>query len=458
MSDIRIGHITDLHYRHYTPGSSHKHKNRSREVPVFLAKALEKIKKEKVHILVITGDIVDTPDIILKHNDYYMDVTTPFKKMVRKDYLTIRSQLDKSGIPWIVIPGNKDEPELFSEIWGDQALVRDVKGYRFVSFHDRQWDSSQPRRFDRERLLMEKVLGDPKSPPQIHLQHFVSTPSEQIKIKHVYKEAENIRRLCRKSGKVVLSLSGHYHPGITAYKESKTTWITGPAFCASPHPVLIHKLTGDSHVETRRIEIQKKSLLKNKPVVFLDRDGVISTLSSYNTGPHAMSLVPGSALAIQKLKEAGFAVIVNTNQACIGKGYVPESVVLLNNEYMCHLLAEETGDPDSQPDAIYFSSGAGSQAVHPDYNDMSSTKPSPALLEKAAHLLGFTRSKGWMIGDRPGDLECAINGKVRPILVLTGDGKLTKAALPSGKIKNLVIKKDLLEASEFIINNGKRKK
>jgi len=422
-----------------------------------IKKSLKTLKNEKIDILVITGDIIDTPGIVLRHNTYYMDLSEPFKKMIRKDYNIIRGLLDESEIPWIVIPGNKDDPEIFKEIWGDQPLVQDIKGYRFVSFHDYQWDGGQPRRFDRERRLMESVLSDPDSPPQIHLQHFISTPSQQIKMKHVYKEAKNIRKMCSRSGKVILSLSGHYHPGIKGYQEKNTTWISAPAFCAHPFPVLIHELDKGNYINSRRLEIEKRSIHRHKPVVFLDRDGVIITLSSYTTGPEEMKLIPGAAQAILKLKKAGYAVVVNTNQSCIGLGYVPESVVVLNHEYMCYLLTQETGDPESQPDAIYFSSGAGSLAVHPDYSDTSITKPSPYLLNKAVRLLGLTRKGGWMIGDREGDLQCALNGKVRPILVRTGDGVHTEKKI-GDNFPDLVVKNDLLEAAEFVINNGEMKK
>ncbi len=458
MKSLKIGHITDIHFRYHTPGSSHKHKNRSREMPVMLEKALQNFKSMNVDLVVLTGDIIDTPGIVLRHNSYYMDLSEPFKEMIRKDYLLIRSLLDKSGIPWIIIPGNKDDPEIFKEIWGDQPLVKDFEGYRFVCFHDQQWDGGQPRRFDRERRLMENMLNDPDSPPQIHLQHFISTPSQQIKMKHVYKEAKNIRKMCSRSGKVILSLSGHYHPGIREYREKNTTWISAPAFCARPFPVLIHTLENGIYAGSERIETEKHSIHRHKPVVFLDRDGVITSLSSYTTGPEEMKIIPGAAQAILNLKNAGFTVVVNTNQSCIGLGYVPESVVVLNHEYMCYLLAQETGNPESQPDAIYFSIGAGNLAVHPDYTDTSIAKPSPFLLNKAVRLLGLSRKHGWMVGDREGDLQCAGNGKVRPILVRTGDGRITEKKIKDDDYPDLVIKNDLLEASEFIINNYRNKK
>ncbi|OQY30727.1 MAG: hypothetical protein B6241_15445, partial [Spirochaetaceae bacterium 4572_59] len=158
MNTIRIGHITDLHLRYHTPGSSLKHKNRSRDMIGILKKALQRMKISCVDLLVLTGDIVDTPQITRNGNDYYMDLLTPFREMVKKDYQLIRKLLDQSGIPWMILPGNCDVYDLFNEVFGDQMPVKDIKGFRIVSFSDRQWDEKLPRRVDRERRLMEKTL------------------------------------------------------------------------------------------------------------------------------------------------------------------------------------------------------------------------------------------------------------------------------------------------------------
>ncbi len=420
-----------------------------------LKKTLQNLKRDRVDILVITGDIVDAPAIIQNGNDYYMDLITPFRETVRKDYRLIRSLLAQSGLPWMIIPGNRDVYDLFDETFGDHPIIMDIRRFRFIGFQDRQWDHKIPRRFDRERRLMETALADDAHPRQIHLQHYLIHKGDKSDREHRYLEWDNIRKMTRDSEKVLLSLSGHYHPGVPSLKEGTTTWYSAKALCRVPHTLTIHELWENGDHSCTEEVVDTDSATAGKPVVFLDRDGVINTRHAYTTGPEEMELIPGSARAIKLLKEAGYAVVVNTNQSCIGLGYVPESVVQLNNEYMCYLMMQETGDPEAQPDAIFYSKGAGKKAIHSSLKDLSLTKPSPALLEKAFSLLQLNREDSWMIGDREGDLLCGRNGRVSPLLVMTGKGEETASLINKGEYPGLVIKRDLLAAAEFIINNRK---
>lgn len=420
-----------------------------------LKKVLQRMKNSRVDILVLTGDIVDAPEITRSGNNYYMDLLTPFREMVKKDYRLVRTLLEQSGIPWMILPGDCDIYDLFNEVFGDQAAIKDIKGFRIVSFTDRQWDEKLPRRFDRERRLMEKTLKDDSHPCQIHLQHYLIHRDFHSHRNHRYLEWEEIRNRTRDSGKVLLSLSGHYHRGVPVKKEGLTSWYAAPALCRNPHKVVIHQLQEDGQHICTEEPILEKPALKDKAVVFLDRDGVINTLHAYTTGPEEMVLIPGATQAVRLLKEAGYAVIVNTNQSCIGLGYVPESVVQLNHEYMCYLMAEEADDPNAQPDAIFYSIGAGKKAIHPSLEDLSHTKPSPSLLNRAFSLFGLRKEDSWMIGDRMGDLQCGKNGGLRPLLVLTGKGNETADEINPDRFPGLVIKRDLLAAAEFIINNCK---
>lgn len=408
-----------------------------------------------VDLLVLTGDIVDTPQITRNGNDYYMDLLTPFREMVKKDYQLIRKLLDQSGIPWMILPGNCDVYDLFNEVFGDQMPVKDIKGFRIVSFSDRQWDEKLPRRVDRERRLMEKTLTDDSHPYQIHLQPYLIHKDIHAPKDQRYLEWEEIRNRTRDSGKVLLSLSGHGRQGVSVKKEGLTSWYAAPSLCRDPHPLVIHQLQKDGQHICTEEPLLDKATLKDKPVIFLDRDGVINTLHAYTTGPEEMILIPGAAQAVKLLKEAGYAVMVNTNQSCIGLGYVPESVVQLNHEYMCYLMAKEADDLNAQPDAIFYSIGAGSKAIHSSLEDMSQTKPSPSLLYKAFSIFGLQKEDSWMIGDRKGDLQCGKNGGLRPLLVLTGRGNETADEIKRERFTGLIIKRDLLSAAEFIINNNK---
>ena len=104
----------------------------------------------------------------------------------------------------------------------------------------------------------------------------------------------------------------------------------------------------------------------------------------------------------------------------------------------------------AQPDAIFYSSGAGRHAVHPQLADRSLTKPSPALLHRACDLLNLNPHHAWMVGDRIADLEAAVNFGARPVLVRSGFGRHTEAdtaPLPEGS----QTVEDLTDAVELIL-------
>src|ERR1051325_5574744 len=57
-----------------------------------------------------------------------------------------------------------------------------------------------------------------------------------------------------------------------------------------------------------------------KPAVFLDRDGTLNVERSYITSPEQLQLLPGVGEAITRLRAAGFACVVVTNQSGIERG------------------------------------------------------------------------------------------------------------------------------------------
>jgi D-glycero-D-manno-heptose 1,7-bisphosphate phosphatase len=86
-------------------------------------------------------------------------------------------------------------------------------------------------------------------------------------------------------------------------------------------------------------------------------------------------------------------------------------------------------------DGIYFSTAAGDGAVLEGYRDTSGCKPSPQLLQRAVRELNLTLTGGSMIGDRLSDLRTADAAGILPILVRTGDGRITETMgkdLPAG--------------------------
>lgn len=449
-SKLTIGQITDLHARHAIHGSSAVPQRRSRDAFALLPQAIDLLKDHGVDFLVLTGDLVDVPTFILQPNDYYQIDMDAWLPLVEADYRLLKEILDGCDLPYMVLPGNHDYEPILWQVFDRSMNVVDVEqGYRLVRFCDREWQGHVPRRFDRERKLWMQMLADEQSPPQIHLQHYVITPDLNEEYPHTYFEGHHLREQMAASGQVILSLSGHYHSGTDLINADGCHFTVCPAFGEFPHPLRVYTVDGNQ-VSMQQFCLAEQPYRAGRKVVFLDRDGVINTLASYNTGPEAMALIPGASQAILRLRQAGYAVVVITNQSSIGFGHVSPAIVDTVHERMCQLLVEEAGDRDAQPDAIFFSSGAGDKAVHPTLADLSLTKPSPALLQQAATLLGLDPTDAWMVGDRVSDLQAALAYGATPILVRTGDGTRTETVLSEQGLKEVVVCENIDIAVNYI--------
>jgi D-glycero-D-manno-heptose 1,7-bisphosphate phosphatase len=452
MSNLRIGQITDLHLRHHQPSSSDDLKRRSRDMVELLPLALERFKQEQIDFLVVTGDLLDVPSDIASVHDYYPNPYDGWELHVREDYHLIKRLLDASEIPYAVLPGNHDSDRILHDVFASQPTVLDLEhGFKIVSFYDREWAAHVPRRVDRERRLMETVLADKSKLPQIHLQHYVIHPDCTARYPHNYYEALELKQKIVDSGRVLLSLSGHYHAGSELIKIGETYFSTSPAFAEFPHPVRIYDIV-EGVVSQREIPLAERPLTDQKPCAFLDRDGVINAQASYSTGPQELTLVPGSAEAIVKLHDAGFVVVVVTSQSCVGAGFVTTAVLTQVHDRLCDLLVQASGgDRTAQPDLIIASHGAGDDAVHPRWLDISNAKPSATLLENAQALLGLAEEGAWMVGDRLTDYQAALNYGARFVLVRTGRGADAEAQLTKDGTNDVIIVDSLSDAVPYIL-------
>jgi D-glycero-D-manno-heptose 1,7-bisphosphate phosphatase len=251
---------------------------------------------------------------------------------------------------------------------------------------------------------------------------------------------------------VALSLSGHYHRGTPLIVRGETAFSTGPSFCDFPHPIRIYEF-GAAGVALEEIKLVEKPIGAGRRAVFIDRDGVLTLLPSYSTGPSEIEIIPGAGRAVQRLREAGFATAVVSSQACIGRGYATNHTVNACFDRMYRLLRDETGSDFSQPDTFVYSKGCGTRPVHPDLADTSDSKPAPALLLRAAETLGLSLEGSYMIGDRESDLQAGAAAGATSILVRTGYGKEAEAALESRGNANAFIVEDISKAVDLILGN-----
>jgi D-glycero-D-manno-heptose 1,7-bisphosphate phosphatase len=149
--------------------------------------------------------------------------------------------------------------------------------------------------------------------------------------------------------------------------------------------------------------------------VFLDRDGVIIEEEHYLCEPEKIRLIPGAEDAIKRLRNAGYMIVIITNQAGIARGYYEEADAIKVNDHIKKLLA----DAGVKIDGIYMC------PHHPDHSgECDCRKPAPGMLLQAAQDLAIDCSASYMIGDKMSDLGAAFAaGCAGAVLVLTGHGK-----------------------------------
>ncbi len=171
--------------------------------------------------------------------------------------------------------------------------------------------------------------------------------------------------------------------------------------------------------------------------VFLDRDGVINVEKGYLHRVEELEFLPGAAEAIALLKDAGYLVIVVTNQSGVARGYYSLGAVDLLHRHMSEQLAAR----GAVVDAWYVC------PHHPDHGGpCSCRKPLPGMILQAAADYRVDLVRSYLIGDKRSDLEAGLAAGCRAILVGTGYGADQARELPAG----VPLFADLLEAARAI--------
>ncbi len=134
--------------------------------------------------------------------------------------------------------------------------------------------------------------------------------------------------------------------------------------------------------------------------VLLDRDGVINVnRDDYVKCIEEFELIPGSADAIRRLNDAGFLVLIITNQSPIGRGIFDEERLQEINAFMRRCLEDVAG---ARIDHIFF-------CPHRPDGGCGCRKPRPGLFHRAAELYQLDLSETYFVGDADSDEKAAEN-------------------------------------------------
>ncbi|KDP85918.1 D-glycero-beta-D-manno-heptose 1,7-bisphosphate 7-phosphatase [Cupriavidus basilensis] len=161
-------------------------------------------------------------------------------------------------------------------------------------------------------------------------------------------------------------------------------------------------------------------------LVVLDRDGVVNLDSDqFIKTPDEWIPIDGSLEAIAALNQAGYRVVIASNQSGIGRGLFEMSALNAMHEKMHKALANLGG----RVDAVFF-------CPHTAADGCDCRKPKAGMLEQLAERFGVELKGVPLVGDSLRDLEAGLAVGCAPHLVLTGKGATTekKGGLPPGTL------------------------
>lgn len=165
-----------------------------------------------------------------------------------------------------------------------------------------------------------------------------------------------------------------------------------------------------------------------KKAVFLDRDGTINVDPGYLNRPEQLELLPRVGEGLRSLKEAGYLLVVVSNQSGVGRGLIQPDAIPLIHQRLQDLLQAF----DVQIDHFEL-------CFHRPEQECECRKPKPKLILDAARKLGIDLAASYMVGDKLSDLEAGNNAGCRGcILVRTGEGRNTEKALGKTPLAHLI--------------------
>jgi len=184
--------------------------------------------------------------------------------------------------------------------------------------------------------------------------------------------------------------------------------------------------------------------------VFLDRDGTLNyELNGDLTRPAQLRLYKNVPEALKLLSQAGYKLIVATNQSLIARGLIKEKGLALIHKKLTGLLAKK----GVRLDRIYYCPHHPTRGIVKRLTKVCGCrKPEPGMLKMGIRDFRVDPKQSFFIGDTLRDMGAAKKMGIRFILLLTGYGRKTLKEL-NKKSRPAFIAGSLLKASKFITAN-----
>lgn len=155
----------------------------------------------------------------------------------------------------------------------------------------------------------------------------------------------------------------------------------------------------------------------------------------YCSDPKRVRIIDGVPEALTRLKNAGYCLVIITNQSGIGRGYFQTSDYEAVHDRLLTLIG-----PGIISASYYCPDAPGTPSAR--------RKPEPGMVLEAARDLDLDLSRSWFVGDKAVDVECGRRAGARSILVRTGHGHAEDASGAE------FVAKDFASAADLILRTS----
>jgi histidinol-phosphate phosphatase family protein len=220
----------------------------------------------------------------------------------------------------------------------------------------------------------------------------------------------------------------------------------GKRTCYRDEQYCFSKLTV-ADVFDRAGELIKNNSKGNK-AIFVDRDGTLIKEKGFLDNPGEVEPEENSITAVRMAREAGFKIVVVSNQSGLARGYFEEDSVRLVNSRILKIFA----DSGAQIDDILFCPHLPEAEIVRYRLDCECRKPKPGMVELASHRHNINPYLSYVVGDKLSDVHLAYVVGAKGILVRTGFGRREQEKLTEpNSLQPVSIEENLFDAVKYII-------
>jgi len=201
-------------------------------------------------------------DAIALMGDLIDNGTSP---TARADLEAIRDEIRTAApdTPLIIVPGNHDgDPYRLFKIFATPSNLYDIGQYGFIVFTDTYAPDESCMRSQADRKIFTDLAAKTDK-PIIALQHNPIHPPIESDYPYILVNRSEVMADYSAAG-VVLSISGHYHPGQPLSFAGNVGYLTVPAICQAPFRYALITLTG------REFSVSIRSLMASDDPPLID--------------------------------------------------------------------------------------------------------------------------------------------------------------------------------------------